>query len=207
MAFTGAVLPAWGYYRDPPEFATVGTYFLCAGIAVIASQRAAPYLLARRGVPFILVFACSTACVGLVGLALACPPAAAGWRMLGLTVTAVAAGLLNNGLFHALSESYQRERSVTVATAGVLFGIGCMVATLFVAGTLYTYTVSSILLLMAVVPAMYAGLYANAGIPIVETPGNQPTFRQAFRDFRSPGAVMFALLLFFQFGNEWSLAG
>ena len=182
MAFTGAVLPAWGYYRDPPEFATVGTYFLCAGIAVIASQRAAPYLLARRGVPFILVFACSTACVGLVGLALACPPAA------------------------ALSESYQRELSVTVATAGVLFGIGCMVATLFVAGTLYTYTVSSILLLMAVVPAMYAGLYANAGIPIVETPGNQPTFRQAFRDFRSPGAVMFALLLFFQFGNEWSLA-
>jgi len=26
-------------------------------------------------------------------------------------------------------------------------------------------------------------------------------------DFRSPGAVLFALLLFCQFGNEWSIAG
>jgi len=31
--------------------------------------------------------------------------------------------------------------------------------------------------------------------------------RQALRDFRSPGAIFFALLLFFQFGNEWSIAG
>ena len=31
--------------------------------------------------------------------------------------------------------------------------------------------------------------------------------RDTWRDFRSPGAVLFALLLFFQFGNEWSLAG
>ncbi len=27
------------------------------------------------------------------------------------------------------------------------------------------------------------------------------------RDFRNPGAVLFSLLLFFQFGNEWSMAG
>ena len=31
--------------------------------------------------------------------------------------------------------------------------------------------------------------------------------KQALADFRSPGAVLFALLLFFQFGNEWSIAG
>src|SRR5947209_12205433 len=30
--------------------------------------------------------------------------------------------------------------------------------------------------------------------------------RQAMADFRSPGAILFALLLFFQFGNEWSIA-
>ncbi len=35
----------------------------------------------------------------------------------------------------------------------------------------------------------------------------QPSVRQAFQDFRSTGAVLFALLLFFQFGNEWSIAG
>jgi FHS family glucose/mannose:H+ symporter-like MFS transporter len=27
------------------------------------------------------------------------------------------------------------------------------------------------------------------------------------RDFKNPGAVLFSLLLFFQFGNEWSIAG
>ena len=35
----------------------------------------------------------------------------------------------------------------------------------------------------------------------------QPTLRQALQDFRSPGAILFALLLFIQFGNEWSIAG
>ena len=34
-----------------------------------------------------------------------------------------------------------------------------------------------------------------------------PCLRQALADFRSLGAILFALLLFFQFGNEWSLAG
>jgi FHS family glucose/mannose:H+ symporter-like MFS transporter len=34
-----------------------------------------------------------------------------------------------------------------------------------------------------------------------------PPAAAVFRDFLSPGAVMFALLLFFQSGNEWSLAG
>ena len=31
--------------------------------------------------------------------------------------------------------------------------------------------------------------------------------RQAFADFRSLAAVLFALLLFVQFGNEWAIAG
>jgi fucose permease len=35
----------------------------------------------------------------------------------------------------------------------------------------------------------------------------EPPFRQAVADFRSRGAVLLALLLFFQFGNEWSIAG
>jgi fucose permease len=37
--------------------------------------------------------------------------------------------------------------------------------------------------------------------------GDHPALRAALSDFRSPGAILFALLLFFQFGNEWSIAG
>jgi fucose permease len=78
--------------------------------------------------------------------------------------------------------------------------------TLLVAGTFYAYTVPSILIFMAVVPGLFALMYGKA---VIAAPpeGVHPTLRQAFEDFRSPGALLFALLLFFQFGNEWSIAG
>ena len=59
---------------------------------------------------------------------------------------------------------------------------------------------------MALVPGFFAGIYARKSYA-APPEGTQPTFRQALQDFRSPGAVLFALLLFFQFGNEWSIAG
>jgi len=75
-----------------------------------------------------------------------------------------------------------------------------------VAGTFYAYTVPSILIFMAVVPGVFAALYARSSYS-VPPDSAQPTLRQAFEDFRSPGALLFALLLFVQFGNEWSIAG
>jgi len=59
---------------------------------------------------------------------------------------------------------------------------------------------------MAVVPGLFAGVYARCSYA-APPEGAQPTLRQALEDFRSPGAVLFALLLFIQFGNEWSIAG
>ncbi|HWQ53497.1 MAG TPA: MFS transporter [Bryobacteraceae bacterium] len=206
MALLGAILPAWGYHRDPPEFITVGNYFLCLGLAVISAAPLARWLLRRWGVSFTLVFACSLACAALLSLALVPPPAPAHWRMAGLAVIGLAAGLLNTGLFHAASAGYVRNPGETVAKAGILFGFGCLAASLLVAGTFYAYTVPSILVLIAVAPGLYAGVYAKTRLPAAIS-RDQPTVRQAFRDFRSPGAVIFALLLFFQFGNEWSLAG
>ncbi|MCL4401261.1 MAG: hypothetical protein M1436_01165, partial [Acidobacteria bacterium] len=133
------------------------------------------------------------------------PPAPAGWRMAGVFVLGLAAGLFNSGLLHGISSGYQLDPAATVVKGGLLYGLGCLAATLAVAGTFYAYTVESILLLMAVAPGMYACVYASARIAAAAR-GDQPSLRQALHDFRSPGAVMFALLLFFQFGNEWSLA-
>lgn len=205
MALLGAILPVWGYHRDPPEFITVGNYFLCLGAAVILSNRAARHLL-PRGIPFTLVFACSLACASLLYLAMVTPPASAWWRMAGVAALGLAAGLFNTGLFHAVSSGYALRPATTVAEAGALYGLGCLAATMLVTGTLHVYTVPSILIFMAVAPALFAGVYARTPIAAA-APGNQPSLREAFRDFRSPRAVIFALLLFFQFGNEWSLAG
>ena len=53
----------------------------------------------------------------------------------------------------------------------------------------------SILTYVAIVPACFAGVYANFQIAM-PTREVEPTLRQAVRDLRSTGAVLFALLLF-----------
>ena len=60
-------------------------------------------------------------------------------------------------------------------------------------------------LFMAVVPGLYAGVFART--PIAPANASNRSLREVLSDFRSVGAILFALLLFFQFGNEWSIAG
>jgi fucose permease len=61
-------------------------------------------------------------------------------------------------------------------------------------------------MVVAVVPAVFVWLYSWNPIPAMPLPA-EPAFQRLLKDFKSPQAVMFALLLFFQFGNEWAVAG
>jgi fucose permease len=206
LALLGAILPAWGYHRDPPDFVAVGNYFLCLALGIVAASFVARHIMARRGLSFLLVFGCALSCVSLAYLAAVSPPLSAWWRAIGMVSLGIGAGLLNMSLFSAISQKYQADAADTVNLGGAWYGLGCVAATLLVAGTFYAYTVPNILIFMAVVPAIFALLYARDTYR--EAPeGTHPTFRQAFQDFRSLGAVLFALLLFFQFGNELSIAG
>lgn len=206
LALLGAILPAWGYHRDPPDFAAVGNYFFSLAAGIVVAGAMARRVMARQSVRFLLVFSCVLSSLSLAYLALVSPPASEWWRVAGLLSLGIGAGLLNIALFHALSTGFQADAASSVNRGGIWYGIGCLAATLLVAGTFYAYTVPSILLFMAVAPAMFGGLYLKGSYD-APAGGNHPTLQQALRDFRSPGAVMFALLLFFQFGNEWSLAG
>jgi len=206
LALLGAILPAWGYHRDPPDFIAVGNYFLSIAAGIIISTRVAVAVLPRRGPSFVLVTGCVLSCAALLFLA-AVPPPAPNWqRAAGLLALGLGAGLINVALFHAISHRYQADAAGTITLGGVFYGLGCLAATLLVAGTFYAYTVTSILIFMAVVPGLFVGIYARAGFAIAAT-GPQRTMREALKDFRSPGAILFALLLFCQFGNEWSIAG
>jgi FHS family glucose/mannose:H+ symporter-like MFS transporter len=118
----------------------------------------------------------------------------------------VSAGLLNAGVFHAISPQYRLDRAATMNLAGVMFGLGCLLTALLVAGTYFVYTVPSILILFAILPGFYAANYAKAKIAPRPVSQQVPLSR-LLRDFRNPGAILFSLLLFFQFGNEWSIAG
>ena len=206
FALLGAVLPAWGYHRDPPEFITIGNCFLSLAVGVIAAHQISAAILARKSLRFLLVCACVLGCAGLISLALATPPVGWPWRVPGLAALGLAVGLLNAGLLQTIASCYTREPVRVAVMGGIYYGLGCLAATLLVAGTFYAYTVPVILLLMALAPALFACLYARTAIP-AKAPVAQADLRRVIRDFRSLGAVLFALLLFFQFGNEWSIAG
>lgn len=206
MSFLGAMLPAWRYHLRP-NFIEVGYYFLSLNLGFLLSVFGANALLPRKGPRFVLIVANLAACGGFLFLALTSPPASAIWRLIGVLCVGVAAGLLNSGVFQVISPLYQHDRAATVNLAGVLFGLGCLLTAVLVAGTYYVYTVPSILILLAVPPALYAGVCFKTRLPDSVVHQHHVPVAQVLHDFRNPGAVLFSLLLFFQFGNEWSVAG
>jgi fucose permease len=211
LALLGAILPAWGYHRDPADFVAVGNYFLSLALGIVGAAVLARRAMARGNSVFPLVFSCSLACLSLVYLAFVSPPASEWWRVGGLFMLGLGAGLLNMALFQAISGNYHFDAAGTVIRGGIWYGLGCLAATLLVAamltaGTSYAYMVPVILAAMAAVPAVFAIVYARCSYTL-RPPPSHPGLRQALKDFRSPGAILFALVLFFQFGNEWSIAG
>lgn len=206
MSLLGTVLPAWEYHLrgDPIE---IGHYFLAMAAGIICSARIGEWILRRRPVRFLVVFGSGLASAGLVELAVASPPVDWGWRALGVFLIGTAAGILNSAAFRSISSIYERDPAATVNMAGVMFGLGCFGTALLVAGIFYVYTVTSLFLLLALFPAFAVPLYRRARfVPPVAYPLERSP-REIWTEVRSPGAVMFTLLLFFQFGNEWSLAG
>jgi fucose permease len=163
-------------------------------------------LIERRGLRRVMIGACAASSITLMYLAAVSPPVSNWWRIGGLVFLGACGGALNRTLFQGISASYRQHAASTVTRVGIWFGLGCLAATLLVLGAFYAYTVSTILLLMAAVPAAFAFLYYKTSFPAAEA-DTPPSRLQALQDFRSPGAVLFALLLFFQFGNEYSIAG
>jgi FHS family glucose/mannose:H+ symporter-like MFS transporter len=202
LALLGAILPAWEYHRDPADFTAVGNYFLSLAVGIVGTTFFAQRAMKRRGVNFVLVLACVVSAVALAYLSMVYPPLSTWWRVGGMLLLGAGSGLLNLGLFHALSGDYTADVAGTIVRGGIWYGLGCFAATILA----YLYPGPGVLLVMVAAPTIFAFLFRRGRYP--EAPrGEHPSIRQAFQDFRSPGAILFALLLFFQFGNEWSIAG
>lgn len=205
MAFPGAILPSWGYHLSY-NFVEVGRYFLFMALGVVASAAAGDALARAKGTRVVVVLGCAVAAASLAGLAFASPPVSWWWRAAGVAGVGFAAGILNSSAFQALSHLYERDPAATVNMAGTLFGIGCFLMAMIASGSILFYTSHSTLLLLAVVPLFGAGLYYGRRFPEPVAHVHKP-LREVLTDVRSPGAVLFTMLLFFQFANEWSVAG
>jgi MFS transporter, FHS family, glucose/mannose:H+ symporter len=205
LSFPGSILPVWGYHLRP-HFAMVGLYFLCINIGIFAAIGMSRWTIAKRGTGDTLTIANFAAFVALLCLALTGPPAAEWTRLPGLIGLGFSAGLLNTATFHAISPAYRVDPAATVNLAGTLFVFGSFLTPLLIAGAFDFYNVALILLVVALVPAFFAIFYSRSKFS-VEPLVRQRAVADVLREFTVPGAVLLSLLLFFQFGNEWAIAG
>src|SRR5262245_1628798 len=112
MSFLGAVLPAWGYHLKD-DHTEVGWYFLALGGGLLASYPASRRLLVERNIRLVVTSGCALAAFGMLVLALAAPPAAWGWRIAGVTMLGLSAGVLNASGFKAISRIYEHDPAST----------------------------------------------------------------------------------------------
>lgn len=205
------ILPAWGYHLLS-QFKLVGYYFLALGAGQLLALRLSRYLLNRLSVQSILILSSLGAAAGLILLGLYPPPSPMWWRMGGLVTIGASAGLLSTTVFHAITPVYRQDPAGTLNLSSMLYGAGSLACALVVAATYYVYTPANVLFWIALV-ALLLGVYFRRG-RFPKTPAVQNlraeerrSLKSVARDFQSPGAVLFGLLLFFQFGNEGVLAG
>jgi FHS family glucose/mannose:H+ symporter-like MFS transporter len=205
LGFLGAILPAWLHHLTS-QFGAVALYFVGLIAGLVGSVFAAPALLSRKGIGWTMAFACVIAGSAFLYLAFVSPPASPWWRVAGLALVGCSAGWLHTAVFHAISPMYRHDSAATVNLAGIFFCLGCLTVALLISGVFYAYTAPAILVWIAVIPGLFGWWYLKTKFATYPLPPH-PSPRAIFGQLRTPGAVLLSLLLFFQFGNEWAVAG
>ncbi len=205
LSFLGAILFSWQHHLTS-QYGIVGLYYAGLIAGLVGSSRISPALLRRKGVSWTLALACGLAGAAILGLAFVSPPFSPWWRVAGMAVVGVAAGLLHTAIFHAISPMYRHNPVATVNLAGILFGSGCFTLAILIAGTFYLYTAAAVQVWIAVIPALFGWMYWRTPFQAQPAP-DPPAPHAVFSELRSTAAVLLSLLLFFQLGNEWALAG
>jgi MFS transporter, FHS family, glucose/mannose:H+ symporter len=209
LALPGGLLPLWGFHIHP-DFGTAGDFFLVLGLGVIGGGALAQRLARNTSLERLLAVGYFTAAVALLLLTVAAPPAQTWYQCLALFVSGIAAGIMNTAVLEAVTPCYQSNPATVTLTGGIFFGAGSVLAALLLAQSFGDSGATRLLAVTAVVPAM-AGIWAGRvrlevrQIDSHALPGVSLT--RSMEDLRSPLAILFALLLFFQFANEWSIAG
>jgi len=205
VSFLGAILPSWQHHLSS-DYTIISLYFLGLIAGLVCSVWISPRLLQSKGLSWTLSFACGLAGAAFLYLAFVSPPWAHWWRVGGLMVVGCAAGILHTAIFYAVSPMYRHDPLATVNLAGILFGLGCFVEALAISFGYSFYNAPTIQVWIAAVPALFGWMYRRTRFDALPASHRPPagTLRAARRN---PGALLLSLLLFFQLGNEWALAG
>jgi len=205
LSFLGTILFSWQHHLTS-QYGIVGLYYAGLIAGLVGSARLSPALLRRKGLGWTLALACGLAGAAFLYLAFVSPPFSPWWRVAGMAMVGFSAGLLHTAIFHAISPMYRHDPAATVNLAGILFGSGCFALAIVISGTFYLYTAAAVQVWIAVIPALFGWMYWKTPFP-AESAAELPAPHQTLSELRSTGAVLLSLLLFFQLGNEWAVAG
>jgi len=202
------MLPAWGYHVSG-EFGWASLYFLGFGAGMGCATWLGPAILRRRGAGFLATLAMGVASLALLVLAAASPPTILAWRVAGVACLGAGAGLLLTALACGIVPAYSLDPAGTLNLMGSSLVLGSAVLCLLVSGTFYVYTVPSILIFLALIPGFLTLRWiAHPQSWVIDPCFLQPAVEQeVVENFRIPAAILSALVLFFQAGNEWTLGG
>ncbi len=206
FSMIGALMVAWRYYMGQ-DSRLVGLHFLALDGSVLLAHLMARRYVNAGSVRWAMITGSLISTVGLVALSFVLPPAPMGFRLIGLVVVGAGVGVIFSGLFYLIRPFQQSRPAAIVNFNGALFGFGALFVTLLIGGTYYLYTVQFEMLLLASMPLVFLAVWWKQRQTAPEA-GTAPTQTPIVRIgyLGSIAAALFSLLLFFQFGNECSIA-
>jgi MFS transporter, FHS family, glucose/mannose:H+ symporter len=210
VGLVGSLLIAWRYHIETDPH-LIGLHFLALNAGYVIAVAIAQRLLFRISIRAGVLTGCAIGFASLAALSFAVPPISPVWRMLGLAAVGMAGGTLATALLYALEPYFSQAPAVFANWAGLLFGCGCLLSTSIIGITYFAGSVQIETMLLAIVPLIYFVLYANSKFPPAleraEFREQENRIRKTLSGLRSIAAILFGVLLFVQFGNEWAIAG
>ncbi|MCU1326606.1 MAG: major facilitator superfamily 1 [Bryobacterales bacterium] len=204
LALPGGLLPLWGYHLRP-AFSIASLYFLALGGGLSFGSLVAFRLRTWHGYPRLLTTGGFLGAVALLLLSVSQPPAALWFQLLALAVSGVAAAFINAAVFGLVEGVWARNPARVTLTAGAFFSAGSAASAWILSECIDLGQPSRLLSLTALLPA--AAAVAWARLPLKDLTAHLPAPESPDKDLRTVLAFLFALLLFFQFACEWSIAG
>lgn len=203
LGLLGVLPVCWRYYIDL-DSRLVGLHFLMFYVGMLGGHTGTRRRMQGNAGRVLTAAAAVLAFLALTGLGFALPPAPAAWRMAGLLVLGAAAGILASGVFQMVRQFQHSRPAAALVLNGAFFGMGATFVTLLVGKTYSHVTVQTQMFILAAIPLLFVIIWWWRRPPI-EAFDFAPS-RARIADLGSVAAVLFSLLLFFQFGTEWSLA-
>jgi fucose permease len=203
MALPGGLLPLWGFHITP-AFGTAANYFAAMGLGLAAGGGLALRFREKVTVQRMLAAGCFAAALAMLLLSLAQPPASTWYQAVALLVAGGAAGIINTAVFESIGRAFENNPAWITMVGGTFFGAGSILASILISRCFDDAPAARLIAVFALLPA---ALGVRFGQMSWTAPPLDPVKAPVLRDLRSVLAVLFALLLFFQFASEWSIAG